>query len=249
MNFAGTFDILSTIAATGSAVLVGTLLSFALSGTANGRIRVGIGLLLWFLTVVTLGATGALDAYSGAGVVGLGAVIIVPLTLLPLAFLAYPPTRAAASALPLAALIAVNIVRVLGVSFILLESAHRLPAPFAPVAGWGDVLVGVTAGPIAWLTLRRAKKARAWVLAWNLVGFVDLLTALALGTTSSPGPVRMFMDPPGTPIMTTLPWIIIPCFLVPSLEAIHVAIFHRLWLSHARSGIWTGAHILSLPRQ
>lgn len=28
--------------------------------------------------------------------------------------------------------------------------------------------------------------------------------------------------------MTTLPWIIIPCFLVPILESLHIAIFYRL---------------------
>jgi hypothetical protein len=45
----------------------------------------------------------------------------------------------------------------------------------------------------------------------------------------------MFMDPPGTAIMTTLPWIIIPCFLVPIFEALHIAIFYRLYASRARS--------------
>ena len=37
----------------------------------------------------------------------------------------------------------------LGVFFIALWALGRLPAPFAPSAGWGDVLVGLTALPIA----------------------------------------------------------------------------------------------------
>lgn len=110
----------------------------------------------------------------------------------------------------------------------LLYAAKRLPAPFAPVAGWGDIFVGLTAGPVAWIAARDGGRARSLVFAWNVVGFLDLATAIALGATSSPGPIRMFMDPPGTPLMTTLPWIIIPCFLVPSFEALHVAIFYRL---------------------
>ncbi len=28
--------------------------------------------------------------------------------------------------------------------------------------------------------------------------------------------------------MTRLPWIIIPCFLVPTLAAVHIAMFYRL---------------------
>ena len=164
MDFA-TFDILSTIEATASAIIVGTVLSLALSRRLTGRIRAGVALLAWFLTVVTLGATGALGAHAGAGVPGLAAAVIVPLALLCLAFLAYAPTRTALAAMPLWSLIAVHVVRVAGVSFLLLQSAQRLSAPFAPLAGWGDVLVGVTAAPVAWLALRRASQARAWVLA------------------------------------------------------------------------------------
>jgi hypothetical protein len=37
--------------------------------------------------------------------------------------------------------------------------------------------------------------------------------------------------------MTTLPWIIIPCFLVPCLMFIHVAIFYRLGTPEGRRQI------------
>jgi len=144
-------------------------------------------------------------------------------------------SRRPLSAIPLPALIAVHGLRVLGVSFLLLHSMQRLPAPFAPVAGWGDIFVGATAGPVAWMAARAGGRARGLVLAWNAVGLLDLVAAVGLGATSSPGPLRLFMEPPGSPIMTTLPWIVIPCFLVPSLAALHIAIFRRL--SRAASGV------------
>jgi hypothetical protein len=55
---------------------------------------------------------------------------------------------------PLWLLVGVHTVRLLGVSFIILFAAGRLPAPFAPVAGWGDIFVGATAIPVAWLVYR-----------------------------------------------------------------------------------------------
>ena len=57
---------------------------------------------------------------------------------------------------------------------------------------------------------------------------LDLVTAIALGATSSPGPIRLFFEPPGSAIMTTLPWILIPCFLVPALAFFHLVTFYRL---------------------
>ena len=43
--------------------------------------------------------------------------------------------------------------------------------------------------------------------------------------------------------MTTLPWLIVPGFLVPSLIFIHVVIFHRLARTEASAArhAWLGA--------
>jgi hypothetical protein len=228
MDETSTFDLLTTIGEAVSAAIVAAVVCFSLSTTLRERARAAVAIALWFLIVITLGATGALGSHSAAGVPGLGAAVAVPLAVLTCAFLVNRSTREAMSAIPVWVLIAVNSVRILGVSFLLLYSAHRLAAPFALVAGWGDIFVGLTAGPVAWLLVRHGTKAERWVLAWNLIGFVDLFAAIVLGATSSPGPIRLFMEPPGSAIMTTLPWIIIPCFIVPSLEALHIAIFYRL---------------------
>lgn len=228
------FDIVSTIEVTASAALVAAFLAFVLSPTAPGRRRALLVIAAWFLVVVVLGATGALDARSGLGVPGLGAAVALPLAVLCLVLLRDGSAREAMLAIPVSALVAINSLRVLGVMFLLLHAAHRLPAPFAPVAGWGDILVGATAGPVAWIAARSGARAQGLVLVWNIVGFFDLVAAIGLGAASSPGPFRLFLDPPGTPIMTTLPWIIVPCFLVPIFEALHVVIFYRLGRSASR---------------
>ena len=222
------FWVLSAIEITAAGAVTTAVLSFTLSSTFRGRIRAAAVIAGWFLMVVVFGATGALDGQTGAGTAGLAAAVLLPIAVLCYAFLVHEPTRDAVWRTPMEVLIAVNILRVLGISFVLLYSAHELAAPFAPVAGWGDVLVGLTAGPVAWIAARYGARAKGWVLAWNILGFMDLITAVGLGATSAPGPIRLFMDPPGSAIMTSLPWIIIPCFLVPALEALHVAIFSRV---------------------
>ncbi len=141
-----------------------------------------------------------------------------------------PGSRRALSAIPLPALIGVHAIRIIGFLFLLLFAAGRLSAPFAPSAGWGDILAGATAVPVAWALASRGAGVRWLVLLWNSVGrLLDLVTAAFLGMTSAPGsPLQLYFDPPGSSIMATLPWAMIPVFLVPQLIVGHFAVYRRL---------------------
>jgi hypothetical protein len=166
----------------------------------------------------------------------LGAAVLLPVAAMGFALFMVPSVRAAILAMPIPILAAANVGRVFGVSFVLLYAAGRLPAPFAPSAGWGDMFVGFTALPVAWFAANYGGRARRLVLAWNSIGIADLVAALAFGATSSPGPVQIFVGPPNSSLMTTLPWVLIPCFLVPSYLFIHFAILYRLSRSGALEG-------------
>jgi hypothetical protein len=161
-------------------------------------------------------------------VAGLGLAVCLPVVMLCLALFLVPSLRSALDRVPLALLIGVNAVRLLGVTFVILYQMHRLPAPFAPVAGWGDILVGLTALPVAWLAAGSAGRSRPVILLWNVIGLLDLVVAVGLGVASSPGPIQLIVVEPNTGIMSTLPWLVIPGFLVPLLTTTHLAIFYRL---------------------
>jgi hypothetical protein len=220
-------DILSAIAMASGAAIVVAVLSFSLSRNPEGRLRAAFALAAWFIVVVALGASEALTP-TYAGTPGLGAAVVLPTVALCLAFLGFRATSQAMAATPLAALIALNVLRLLGVSFVLLYAADRLPAPFAPTAGWVDIFVGATALPVAFLVWRGQPGAKGLTLVWNTIGFLDLVDAVFLGATSAPGPIQIFTGPPSSEIMTSLPWLLIPGFLVPCFLAVHVVIFARL---------------------
>jgi Na+/pantothenate symporter len=61
-----------------------------------------------------------------------------------------------------------------------------------------------------------------------VLGVADLVTAVTLGATSSPGPLQLFHNGPSAAIMANLPWVLIPCFLVPLFLVVHLCIFYRL---------------------
>jgi len=175
-----------------------------------------------------LAATRALYYEHGLGTPGLGLAVALPIAVLCATVARVQSLRESFHRVPLWLLVGVHMVRVLGINFVVLYAAHRLPAPFAPVAGWGDIFVGATAAPVAWLAYRQITSDRAIVWIWNLIGIADLIAAVGLGVTSSPGPARLIFTEPSSAIMTTLPWLLIPGFLVPLLFVIHIGIFVRL---------------------
>ncbi len=132
-------------------------------------------------------------------------------------------------------LVGLNVTRLVGGLFILLHAEGRLSNPFAAIAGWGDILAATLAIPAAIMAWRARPGWEKWVLAWNMIGFLDFMSAIGLGITSQPGsPLRLFYDLPGTAILGQLPWRFIPSYFVPLYIMIHVALFIRLWPARAR---------------
>jgi hypothetical protein len=216
-----TFDLLSTVVITaGAAVVIATFV--ALFGSSlTQRLTIGVAMALWFIGVLWIGAPGAIATPM------LGAAVLIPVAVLSVIGFGSSAGRGRLQSTPLPALIALHAVRVLGVLFVLLFAAKRLPAPFAPVAGWGDIIIGATALPIALWVACDPDTARGPVLVWNGLGLADLVTAVTLGALSAPGAIRLFFVDPSSALIASLPWILIPCFLVPSLSFVHLIVFYR----------------------
>ena len=222
------FDVLGAIELTASAAILVSAMALGLRVGGWARFQLAACLAGWFGVVVALAATEALSRRQGIGAAGMGLVVFLPVVVLWAALLRLPSLRADLERVPLALLVGVHAVRVLGVSFLILHARGRLPAPFAPVAGWGDILVGAFALPVAYLVTRQGPNWRTALWAWNVLGLADLIAAVTLGVLSSPGPLRMIFAEPGSGVMSTLPWLLIPGFIVPLLAVLHLSIFRRL---------------------
>jgi hypothetical protein len=196
---------------------------------APGGIALLVAHVLWFFVVVALAASGALAWGLKLGAPLLAVSIVTPIVVLAILATVVPATSRALATIPLPALIGVHAIRIIGFLFLLLLATGRLSAPFAPSAGWGDIIAGAMAVPVAWALSARGASVRWLVLIWNSFGLLDLVAALTLGMTSATGsPLQLFFDPPGSAAMGTLPWAIIPVFLVPQLIVNHLAIYRRL---------------------
>jgi hypothetical protein len=222
-------DIIASIALTALAVLFPTLLIVASPAGRAARGRLAAVLLLWFALVAALAATGLFSTMS-AGTPAIGVAVVVPIIVGLIVFRRSAALKSLVSETPLALLVAVHAGRLLGVFFLLLYAEVRLPPTFALTAGWGDIGIAVAAPLVAWAIHRRAAGWRGLALTWNTLGFADLVLAVTLGIGSAvDSPVRFIYEAASSGTMSTLPWILVPGFMVPLYLMTHLAIFHRLF--------------------
>lgn len=223
-------DLIGAIAlGIGSAIAVGAL-ALGLGSTLGGRLRTAAVLGTWLGVVILLGATGVLhaeptapQAEQTAAIARFGVSVALPVIAIVAAVLSIRSLKERILSLPLTTLVGVNSIRVLGVFFLILYAVGRLPSPFAQAAGWGDILVGVTAIPLA--LAARSYQNRALLLTWNALGLFDLINAVGLGVSTAFNSVPGAVD---IGPMTLLPWLLIPGFLVPLLITTHLAVFYKL---------------------
>jgi hypothetical protein len=209
------------------AILVTVLITQAdISWTA--RRAVSAGIFVWIALVVAGAATKHFTPGTPGVVIQPPAVFAAAAAVLLGAWIFSQRFRRAMLSIPLQALVGVNVMRTVGVFFLLDYFAHKLPAPFAPIAGLGDIATGLLAIPLA-VAIALGSFRKSSLALWNTFGTLDLFTALTLGALSQDGvPFRVFFGEPGLAAMTQLPAVLIPTVGVPIYLLIHLTVAYRL---------------------
>jgi hypothetical protein len=184
---------------------------------------------LWIGLQVSLAAAGAFGGALGLKVPIIGVMVVLPVLVIAIAWQLWPAMRSALLALPMPLLIGLNVSRVLGAFFLFLAAAGTLDGPFPISAGWGDVITGVAALPLAVAVARRGNSIGGSIFAWNVFGLLDLVVAVGLGTISFNGFIlQLIKSGVGSDAIQTLPWSMIPTVLVPLYLIVHGIIFAQL---------------------
>ena len=131
-------------------------------------------------------------------------------------------------ATPLHWLAAVQIYRVIGVVFLLLEADGYLSSYFARSTGWGDILVGVTAPVVGYLMWKDARRYYAAGLLWCAAGIADLLLVLYKALNSAPGPLQTTAFDVPTVIIGYFPFPLVPLIVVPVSLILHVQMVRKI---------------------
>ncbi|MCA6113607.1 hypothetical protein J6524_01500 [Bradyrhizobium sp. WSM 1738] len=220
-------DFVGTIVLVAAIIVSINALTGAMPITTSQRLALSVGAGLWTGLAAALAAANLFLGSNPVGPPTIGTVIALPLVATAIAASISPSVRAALLAMPMPFLIGLNVWRLGGAFFLLLAAEGRLAGPFPYSAGWGDIITGALALPVAWIALRGGGKALVW--AWNAFGMLDLVVALTLGITSASGsPLQIIHAGVGSAGVQVLPWSLIPTVLVPMFLIVHAVIFAQL---------------------
>ncbi len=125
-------------------------------------------------------------------------------------------------ALSVPGLIGVQVFRLLGLYFLILHAQGLMPAEFAFPSGYGDILVGITALPVAYAYFVKKPYAKKLAIAWNAVGILDLVIAIITGFFSSPSPYQLLAHGLPNDLLFAFPLALVPTFAVPLSILLHV---------------------------
>jgi hypothetical protein len=117
-------------------------------------------------------------------------------------------------------LIAVQTWRILGIAFLFGVFGGILHPTFGITAGVGDILIGITAIPLAYTLIKKYTWCKYAILIWNMMGIADLLLAVSLGIITA--------RENGISTMVTLPWVLIPTLGVPISLILHGLTLYRI---------------------
>jgi hypothetical protein len=130
------------------------------------------------------------------------------------------------ASMPSSWLIGIQTYRVLGASFLAQWMLGNISPAFALPAGIGDVLTGVLA-PLAAVAVARAGTGKAVGLAWNALGIVDLISAVALGTLNGAGVLPVAANALAPPL-GAYPLVMVAAYTVPLSFVLHFLSIRQL---------------------
>ncbi len=191
------------------------------SGRGAIRPAIAIALAFWLLLVLSLGLAGAFVGPPGTPPLALAIGVTAPLVFFFASLRLSQSFREFVLSLDLKLIAGMQAWRWAGLGFLSLYAYKVLPAVFALPAGLGDMAIGFAAPWIILSLVRQPGFATSGkFISWNVLGILDLLIALSIGTasaffaTGTPGEIS-------TAPMATLPLLLIPAFLVPLFLMLH----------------------------
>ena len=191
-------------------------------------LRISAAILIgWLVVSIALSASGIYHVTSG-DIPTIQYAILAPILIGALLIWRSDMTKRVIAAVPQPWLVGVQLYRALGVIFLILYANGKLPALFAWPAGVGDVAIGLLAPVIGLAYVRAPRKAAALVGLWNVLGILDLTVAVGTGFLTAPSRLVPFDVQPTSELMTVLPMVMIPVYLVPLSIALHLASLAKL---------------------
>ncbi|PJZ55544.1 hypothetical protein [Leptospira barantonii] len=224
------FELIFGIFATGLTFVLSLFIILKQVTRINSRFVLPLSLVLsaWFGLIWILGANGVFRPEKPSPI-PVGLAIFLPVLLGSIVIARSAFIQKVLLNIPQETWIVLHIARYVGSLFIWFHLNGKLPPTFAFTAGLGDCFVATLAPFVIWAIKRDENKNPTKILwIFNILGILDFMTAVTLGTLSSDGPQRLILETPSSSLIGNLPLILIPGFGVPFIALVHVISIMKL---------------------
>ncbi len=200
---------------------------------ARARTLTIAALIVWFTTALIAGICDVVNQPNRPPLILL-CFFLIPIIGFLAAYLMSPALRAFGDRVSLRLLVGSHLWRFVGVGFVIGWLNGDLPAGFGIPEGFGDIVAA--AGALALLpALGRGAAPRGWLLAWNIWGMLDLVSAITMGLLYSQSRLGILSTATSnTRLLVTFPVSIIPTFFVPLFILVHALVFKRIATAEPR---------------
>ena len=207
-------------------------IALAMAAYSWPRMRVvSVGVMAWWAAAWALARGGFFHDPSGwhpadvPGFLLFGTLMTLPLMVLVFGWYRSPAFRGFLEAIPLPMLIGTQVYRLAGVIFLWMRAEGLLPPEIGVFTGCADLVIGITALPLAWAVASTTSGVRWLALGWNLFGIADFLFSVSMVSLSFVGVLAMQPDPVRIGLH---PLALISLFQLPLSMAIHLFALRRL---------------------
>jgi hypothetical protein len=186
---------------------------------------------LWFIGSWLLSTNGFFeprDIWQDGDLVSFaifGTLMSLPVVVFGLAFVRSAKLREFLGAIPMQALVGIQVYRMAGGIFLWMWLAGLMPAEMGIVTGSMDIFIGITAILLAWGAMTNLKRVRGLLWMWNIIGIADFIFAISLVSLSILGLMTLTPDPVR---IGTHPLALISLFQVPLSIILHGLGMYRL---------------------
>jgi hypothetical protein len=130
-------------------------------------------------------------------------------------------------------IVAIHIFRLIGSFFLTMHFFDALPAPFAYIAGIGDITVALTSILVARAIIHKKSYAKPLTIAWNILGMIDIISVLVAAIITTK--VAMDTNTPGVAEISKFPFSLIPSFAAATIMFLHISIFKKIFATNKKT--------------
>ena len=203
------------------------------SKTSKNSLKILLALLGWMIIQFVLSIQGLYSDFIDSIPPKIAIFGIIPTFLIMIVLFISKSGKRFIDSLPLKELTYVSVVRIpVEIVLFLLAFYHTIPEIMS-FTGWNfDILAGITAPIIASWGFTKNKIKRQWLLAWNVISLLLLLTIIVISTLSAPSPFQQFSFDGEKFGILYFPFAWLPTFVVPVVLFTHFVSIRQLSNRH-----------------